>query len=403
MPDDLLILGAGASGLLAAREAGRSGLAVTIVDAGERPGRKLAACGGGHANFGNKYMAAGHYLCGDGSDFCQPALEAFGPKMFALLKEWHLPWEERARGRYFLTVPAKKLVQALVRDCAEANCRFYPGRRIERIEINATGFTAHAGNEKFTARALLLALGSPAAPALGGTSDGFALAKSLGHRIMPPAPALVPLLWAGAELAKFAPLAGISLPCALEILANDAAIARFSDDFLFTHKGLSGPAVLNASLYWRAGMALRLDFLPGQKFEAMLDNGEKSNKTPRSVLCANLPQKLVDVLLPENLARKRIAQISRKDRKNLAACVQACLFTPKGNAGMRSAEICRGGVACQEIDPQSFASRLRANLHIVGEMLDVAGQLGGYNLHWAFASGYSAARAISLDKEGRGA
>lgn len=395
MAHDLLIPGAGASGLMAAREAALRGLSVALVDAGEKPGRKLAACGGGYANFGNKFMDAGHYLCGAGNEFCKSALAALTQdKMFALLKKWRLPWEERANGRYFLTVPAKKLVLALARECEELGCRFYPGREIDRLEKNASGFSAYAGSEKFSARALLLALGSPAAPALGGRADGFALAKSLGHRISPPAPALAPLLWQNAELARFGSLAGISLPCKLEVLANNEVIAQFVDDFLFTHKGCSGPAILNASLYWRVGQVIRLNFLPGQDFEAMLDAGEKANRTPRSVLHGLLPQKLADVLLPESLARKHIAQISRRDRKALAACVEGYLFTPKGNAGMRAAEICRGGVDCREIDPHTFESRLRENLYIVGEMLDVAGQLGGYNLHWAFSSAYAAARAL---------
>lgn len=403
MKADLLVLGAGASGLMAAFTAARGGLAVIVLEASRIAGRKLAACGGGRANFTNTRLDAGHYLCDGGPDFCAPALAAFGNRaMPELLARWQIPWEERAKGRCFLKAPARTLVAALQRDCEAHGCRFVFGHKAEKIEKSANGFAVQANGEVLEAASLVLALGSPAAPGLGSTDDGLAFAKAFGHRINPPAPALVPLLWQQEERQKFASLAGIGFSGSITVpeYGNHEKNVEFADDILFTHKGLSGPAILNASLYWRKNMPLKLDCLPGRNFENMLDEGEKLNKTPRSLLKEHLPQKLVDAILPESLARKRIAQISRRDRKSLASCVHEIVFTPRATAGMQAAEICRGGVASGQINPQTFESLLLPNLYIVGEMLDVAGQLGGYNLHWAFASAYCAGRAaITFDNK----
>ncbi len=402
MKTDLLVLGAGASGLMAALAAAGRGLSVIVLEASRNAGRKLAACGGGRANFTNKQLDAGHYLCDGGPQFCMPALSSFGNKtMPELLARWKIPWEERAKGRCFLKAPARTLAIALQRDCEAHGCRFVFGHKAEKIEKSVNGFVVWANGDDFEAASLLLALGSPAAPGLGSTADGFSLAKAFGHRINPPAPALVPLLWQQEEQKKFASLAGIGFSGSIAAHEDDKGekLVEFADDILFTHKGLSGPAILNASLYWRRNMPLKMDCLPGRNFETMLDAGEKLNKTPRSLLKEHLPQKLVDTILPEILARKRIARISRRDRKLLANCAHEIVFTPKGTAGMRAAEICRGGVATGQVNPQTFESLLRPNLYIVGEMLDVAGQLGGYNLHWAFASGYCAGRAVTNDNK----
>lgn len=398
MQTDLLALGAGAAGLMAAFAASRRGLSVTVLESGQSPGRKLAASGGGRANFGNRHLDASHYLCGSGPDFCRPALETFNADALpAFLAKWNLPWEERNMGRRFLKVPANKLVGALTAECVAYGSRFVFDHKADQIEKCTIGYRVFAKGAIFEAKSLLLACGSPAAPGLGGIQDGLALAKSLGHSIVPPAPALSPLLWQAEDQKTYSVLAGIGLPVAIAVIdrRNNTEIAKFTDDALFTHKGLSGPAALNASLYWRRGLSVKIDFLPGRNFEDLLDAGEKANRTPRALLKDLLPQKLADALLPENLSRKKIAQISRKDRKLMTNCVQAVVFDPKGVAGMQNAEICRGGVATAQLDPRTFASRLHPNLYIVGEMTDVAGELGGYNLHWAFASAYCAGQAIA--------
>lgn len=402
MKADLLVLGAGASGLMAALTAARRGLSVIVLEASRIAGRKLAACGGGRANFTNSQLDAGHYFCSGSPEFCLPALSSFGSQaMPELLARWQIPWEERAKGRCFLKAPAKNLVAAMQGDCEAHGCRFVLRHKAEKIEISGNDFVVRANGENFEAPRLILALGSPAAPGLGSTADGFAFAKAFGHHVISLAPALVPLLWQQDELKKFASLAGIGFggSIAAHEDGKDEKLVEFADDILFTHKGLSGPAILNASLYWRRNMPLKMDCLPGRNFETMLDEGEKLNKTPRSLLKEHLPQKLVDTILPEILARKRIAQISRRDRKLLANCVHEIVFTPKGTTGMQVAEICRGGVATGQVNPQTFESLLRPGLYIVGEMLDVAGQLGGYNLHWAFASGCCAGRAITIDNK----
>lgn len=394
---DVAIIGAGAAGLLAG--AFLHGRNVALFEAQAAPGRKLSASGGGYANFANRNNGRQFYVCE--KDFCAPALAAFPPDcIFDLLARFGLSWQERCDGRYFLKVEAKRLTQALSAQIAGQGGEIFTNSRVIAIEPLDNGFTLKTASQKFQAKMILLAGGSRAWPALGGSFYGLELAKALGHHLTPAAPALAPFLWAENELKKFAPLGGISLPVAVGFVqkngvqAHSAIMPEFRGDMLFTHKGASGPAMLNASLYWRKGRELRLDFLPGQDFEKLLDENEKGKRSPRSLLKNFLPARLVDCLLPEALAREAIARLSRARRRELGALVNNFTFIPKSTAGLRVAEVCRGGVRTDEINPHTMESLLAPNLFLAGEILDVAGQLGGYNLTWAFASAYCAAQAI---------
>lgn len=392
---DVIVLGAGASGLACAAEASRRGLGVLLVERGAGPGRKLAASGGGRANFSNRSVTPADYLCRSDPQFCRPALEAVSPgDVLRRIRDWGLPVEERDHGRLFLTVPALRLVRALEEECSVHGCRLACGAEVRAVHRDGGGFTVQCANRLWRARALVLALGSPAWPAAGGSHTGWRLAESLGHRLSPARPALVPLRLSedtplGAALRG---LAGISIPARLTLgHAADGARRSFEDDLLFTHTGVSGPLVLGASLFWRDGEALELDLLPGREVQALLDAG--GGRTARGILRGLLPQRLLDAVLPAELASRKAAELSRQARREIASRLHALTVTPAGTEGLARAEVCSGGVDTAEVHPQSMESRLVPRLHITGELLDVTGRLGGYNLHWAWASGLAAGRA----------
>ena len=393
---DVIVLGAGASGLACAAEAARRGLGVLLLEAGPRPGRKLAVSGGGRANFSNRSVTPGDYLCRSDPDFCRPALAALPPEaVLRRMRAWRLPVEERDHGRLFLTVPALRLVRALEEACAAHGCRLACGQAARSVAREGDGFSVQCADRLWRARALVLALGSPAWPGAGGSHAGWRLAASLGHTLAPARPALVPLRLSGTVPpgAALRGLAGISIPARLTLAdAADGTRRSFEDDLLFTHTGLSGPLVLGASLYWRDGHDLELDLLPGRDVEALLDAG--GGRTPRAILRGLLPPRLLDAVLPAELAGRKAAELSRAGRREIAAALHALNLTPTGTEGLDKAEACSGGVDTAEVDPQSMESRLVPGLHIIGELLDVTGRLGGYNLHWAWASGTAAGRSV---------
>ena len=393
----MLVLGAGAAGLTCAAEAGRRGLSVLLLERGPRPGRKLAVSGGGKANFSNRSVTPADYLCGPDAGFCRPALEALPPEaVVRRMRARGLPVEERDHGRLFLTVPALRLVAALEKECAAASCRLACEAAVRAVRHAEGGFavevTDSAGAERiWHGRALVLARGSPAWPQIGASHAGWRVASSLGHTVAPARPALVPLRLP--EDSGLRGLAGISLPCRVTLPDTVVGCAHtFEDDLLFTHTGLSGPLALTASLFWREGDPLALDLLPGQDTEALLDAG--GSRTARGILRELLPQRLLDAVLPAELAQRKAAELSRAARREIASAIHALHVTPAGTEGLHKAEACAGGVDTAEVDPHTMESRLVPGLFLIGELLDVTGRLGGYNLHWAWASAMAAGRAV---------
>ncbi len=377
---DLLVIGAGPSGLMCAMAAGRRGLSVTLVDAAARPGGKIAVSGGGKANFTNRHVSPEQYV-GEDPAFCAPALERCTPQEMLDYVERHgIPWEEREHGRIFCRVSARRLIEALVRDCARAGCAMLTGRAATAVRMENGLFTVDTAVGPLTSRHLVIAAGSPAWPRTGATDTGLRLARSLGHSLLPVRPVLAPLHmppeWALHDLA------GISLP--VRIRAGDHV---FSDHLLFTHQGISGPAALLASCRWAAGTALEIDFLPELRFSELLDAPECGRLLVRSLLSRHMPQRLADKLLPPDLARRKVAELSRAKRTLLHETVHAHAVTPTGTGGLPRAEAAAGGVSTREVDPYTMESLRCPRLYLTGEVLDVAGYLGGYNLHWAWASG----------------
>ena len=426
---------------MCAREAAGRGLRVLVLETSGRPGRKLLISGGGKANFTNRRVLPLHYRCGDPA-FCGPALKAFSPAvMERLVAAWGLPVEERGHGQLFLTVPARDLLHCLMADVQARGGVVHTHCAARALRRTADGFRVETDDGPCLARAVVLAAGSPAWPQAGGSPAGFRLAQSCGHTLVRPFPALAPLLLPPDALPVPPPsparetatprrlppaarrglppavrsrpggppsspaadatptLAGISLPVRISLpeAGLPPALARdpvWQDDLLFTHEGLSGPAALKASLFWEPGMAVQVDFLPGTSFRVLLDDPQSGRRSRLALLRQRLPQRLAETLLPPEPARRRAAELSRAARETLCAAVHARRFQPCGVADFRKAEVCGGGIDVREVEPRRLESRLVPGLFLVGELLDVTGLLGGYNLHWAWASGMAAGRAV---------
>ena len=390
---DVIILGAGASGLSCALRCTELGLSVCVIDRERTPARKLAICGGGRANFTNSSLTPDCYLCGT-PGFVDPVLDAFSTMgMTRFMDSLGLPWEKREGGRYFLATSARDLVSALIRGCKKGRFALRTGLNVPadgiRVSDGSVTLTAKDGTS-VKGRHLVLALGSPACPAVGATGFGYALAQALGHHVITPEAALTPFILP--EDSALFGLQGVSLP--VELTVGGETKRTFRDDLLFTHEGLSGPAALKASLFWHRDEPVTIDFFAGQDPGPIFSDEQCGRGTPRSILSKRMPQSLVDSLVPAELLDRRCAEIAKAEREGLLQNLRKYTLVPAGTAGLRFAEVCRGGVDTSEVVPMTFFSRVVPGLSIIGELLDVTGLLGGYNLHWAIASGRLAAIAL---------
>lgn len=411
---DILIIGAGAAGLFCAAQLAKAKGKITILERSKTAGQKLSSSGGGHCNFTNITLDPDKYVsldCRNLADFVTPAFAYTPPeKILTLFKKWRLPYEERPNGRYFLKCRAQKLTECLQANAANSQI-------VLNSQVTAINFNSGASNfynfevtvknyerqktEKYYSKKLFAALGTPACPGLGGINSWKIMACS-GHTFAPPVPALCPYLYdSPALLDHFGNLSGISAPVALSFYPfNSRKPKVWRGNLLFTHKGLSGPAVLQSSLYWEGGVSSELiaDFLPGKSYEEILDDPENRRKTARSCLTRFLPDKLADALLSynfdKNIAQIKTSQLSRSHRNNLHRQVHSFKFGRLKLAGFKIAEVCRGGFNLAQINPETMESRLIPNLYLGGEMLDLTGRLGGFNLHWAWASAALAAKAM---------
>lgn len=402
---DVLILGAGAAGLLCALTAARRGRRVVLADQGRATGRKLRASGGGRSNCTNLNAAPAHYLSRN-PRFTAQALARFTPQHFlGLLAELGLSAHEEDQGKMFCDQGAEPLANALETACRRAGCRFLLGRAVLGVTppekpgglFRADTEPAPEAGALFAPR-LVLALGSPAWPALGGTDIVARLAGQLGLPHLPARPALTPLELSGPEGALCRELSGIGLTARLS-LARDSACggASVTDGLLFTHQGLSGPAALRISSRWRRGEALCIDLAPHTDVPAFLRAPGRGKALARTALAELLPRRLAEAVaaaLPTGLADRRLAELARADLDALARAVTAWRVIPRGTAGMARAEAASGGLDTAAFSAKTMQCRAIPGLFAVGEALDITGDLGGHNLHWAWASGFAAGQAV---------
>ncbi|BDQ34007.1 NAD(P)/FAD-dependent oxidoreductase [Pseudodesulfovibrio portus] len=385
---DVIILGAGASGLWCALAAARRGRKVAVVDHGPKTARKVRVSGGGKCNFTNLDVGPANYLCAN-PHFVKSALARLSPwDVVAFLAEDNITFEERDHGQLFTLEGAGKVAGALTDRCRKAGVSILLEENIKSITGKGP-FTVRCVAGNLTAAKLVVALGGPSWPQVGASDLGFRLARQYGLDIVAPRPGLVPLVFPKRAQKMCAEMAGNALPATVE-----AGGMRFTDPLLFTHRGVSGPAVLQASNYWQEGRPVVIDFLPDRSVAGFIEENRSSNIRLGNLLARVLPKRLPPLLLPADLAETPVSQLSKKQLETLEDRIHRFTVTPAGTEGFAKAEVCLGGVDTDHISSKTMEVKTTPGLYVIGETLDVTGHLGGFNLHWAFASGAACGAAL---------
>ncbi|MBU6166621.1 MAG: NAD(P)/FAD-dependent oxidoreductase [Alphaproteobacteria bacterium] len=394
MQHDAIILGAGGAGLFCAATAGQAGARVVVIDHNGEPGRKILISGGGRCNFTNVGAVPDRYLS-ENRHFARSALSRYTPADFVALVQRHrIAFHEKTLGQLFCDGSARQIVALLMDECAAGSADFAFGAAITAVGHADGIFTVATSAGVFSAPNLVIATGGPAIPKLGATGFAYQCAKQFGLKIIPPRPALVPFTLPGAEN-LFRELAGVAADVVAQTVSG-AGKAAFREAALFTHKGLSGPAMLQASSYWRHGEAIAVDFLPDAPADWLVQAKRQRPKAGlKSVLATALPERLADALAAQLALAGDMA--SQKDAA-LASAMQrlkAWAFRPDGTEGFAKAEVTAGGIDTAGLSSRTMMANHIGGLFAIGEAVDVTGWLGGYNFQWAWASGHAAGQAIA--------
>jgi predicted Rossmann fold flavoprotein len=398
---DVAVIGAGAAGMMCAALAGQRGRRVVLIDHATKLAEKIRISGGGRCNFTNKDAGPANFVSAN-PHFCRSALSRYTPADFlALMAKYRLGWHEKHRGQLFCDESSDAIIRMLKSECDVGRVEWRMPCSVASVAQQDGGFQLDTSAGTIRARSLVIATGGLSIPAIGATDFGFKLARQFGLKIVEPRPALVPLTFDAASWTPFAPLAGVALE--VEIRTGEGkAGTRFKEDLLFTHRGLSGPAVLQISTYWNPGQPIQIDLLPGVDIaEALLASKPGNRQQVGSVLAGLLPRRLAEQWLSADIAglgadfaAQRIADVSDKSLRKLADSLQNWRVVPSGTEGYKKAEVTRGGVDTKALDQQTMAARSVPGLHFIGETVDVTGWLGGYNFQWAWASASACAQAV---------
>lgn len=389
---DAIILGAGAAGMMAAQVAGRHGCRVLLLDHADRPGKKILISGGGRCNFTNIYTAPDRFLSAN-PHFVKSALGRYTPQDFIDLVEAHgIAWHEKTLGQLFCNGSSRQIVSMLTALCAEAGVDLRTEHRVESVAHSENGFAITTQHGRFIAPTLIIATGGPSIPQMGASGFAYDLARQFGHKIVEPRPALVPLTLAGDALG-FRGLSGISVDSETRL-----GKARFREGTLFTHRGLSGPAILQISSYWRHGDTITIDLVPGQDAADMLLKAKRERPKAQlsTVLGHILPQRLAEMLSSQIDIGGDLGNVPDKALAAVGARLNGWIFTPNGSEGFAKAEVTIGGVDTAGLSSRTMESRIVPGLYFIGEAIDVTGWLGGYNFQWAWASGTAAGEAVAF-------
>jgi hypothetical protein len=397
---DVLIIGGGAAGLMCALTAGQRGRRVVVVEHANRVGKKILMSGGGRCNFTNTGATPANYLSAN-PHFCKSALARYTPAHFIEMVERHgIAYHEKELGQLFCDESSKLIVKMLLDECAAAGVRIETSCSIERVvhgDAAASGgmFHLHTTRGTFAAPALVVASGGLSIPSMGATGFGYELARQFGHAVLPTRAGLVPLTLSGKHLERLQGLSGVAFP--VEARAGRQSFRNF---MLLTHRGVSGPAILQISSYWQPGEPLHLDLLPGEDAFAALKRlrAERPAAELRTVLGELLPkrfaQRLCEAWLPEIPAARPMRQLDEPLLRRIAAVLGEWPLVASGTEGYRTAEVTLGGVDTDGLSSTTMQSRHVPGLYFIGEVVDVTGWLGGYNFQWAWASGHAAGSAL---------
>ncbi|CAM3473342.1 NAD(P)/FAD-dependent oxidoreductase [Parendozoicomonas haliclonae] len=385
---DVVIIGAGAAGLMCALTAGQRGRDVLVLDHGKRPGRKILLSGGGRCNYTNMWAEASNYLS-QNKHYCKSALSRFTQWDFQAMVDKHgIAWHEKTLGQLFCDNSSKDILDMLLAECNQPNINITSKVEISEVASrDEGGFTITTSMGTVQAQSLVIATGGLSFPTMGSTDFGYRIAKQFGHSIVATRPALVPFTLGKDDMARFANLSGIST----EVIASCNG-ASFREALLFTHKGLSGPSILQVSSYWNHGDAITINWLPHINVEEWLQ--EQRTARPRafltSILAEHLPKRLATALADWIGEKGEASQWRKESVQNIITMLSECRLVPNGTEGYKKAEVTIGGVNTDELSSKTMASQKQDGLYFIGEVVDVTGWLGGFNFQWAWASGHCA-------------
>ncbi len=394
---DAVVIGAGAAGLHCAAMAGQLGARVLLIDHAERVAEKIRISGGGRCNFTNRDTTPAQFVSAN-PHFCRSALARYTPQDFiALLQRHRIAFHEKHKGQLFCDESSEDIIRMLLRECEAGGVTRWQPCAVGEVSHGESGFDIGTDRGPVRAAQLVIATGGLSIPQIGATDFGHRLARQFGHKIVETRPALVPLTFDAAAWQPFVTLAGLSVE-AVVATGSGKTRGEFAEDLLFTHRGLSGPAVLQISTYWRPGTPLDLDLVPQHDLHAVLA-GAKSNSRRKlsNELAEWLPRRLSDTWLATHtdVQDRSMPEVRDRDIATLAAGLKHWSVTPNGTEGYRKAEVTSGGVDTREISSTTMESKRVAGLHFIGEVVDVTGWLGGYNFQWAWASAAACAQSVA--------
>ncbi len=389
---DVIIIGAGAAGLMCAIEAGKRGRSVLILDQGNKPGRKILMSGGGRCNFTNYEVSAEHYLSHN-PHFCKSALSRFSQWDFlSLIDDYQIPFHERDHGQLFCDESAKDILNMLLAENEKVATKIQLNTEIKKIhKLDGGRFGLKTSQGDFLCESLVIATGGLSIPSMGSSPFGYKVAEQFGIKIQPTQAGLVPFTLQPADKTRYSALTGIAVDSVVT-----TARASFRENVLFTHRGLSGPAILQISSFWRSGELIEINLLPDLDLYEGLKQTQKShpNQQIKTYLAKHLPKRLVAVFLSLELVDKTVADTSNALFEQIADTFHCWKIKPNGTEGYRTAEVTIGGVDCNSISSKTMEANNVPGLYFIGEVMDVTGWLGGYNFQWAWSSGWCAGQYV---------
>jgi len=394
---DVVVIGAGAAGLMCAIEAGKRGRHVMLLDHAKKVGEKIRISGGGRCNFTNIHAAPEKYISTN-PHFCRSALARFTPADFIQMVETHhIRYYEKTLGQLFCEESAKLIINMLVEDCNKAGVHLRLSTEVSRISKTDDGFMLRTSAGQIACASVVIATGGKSIPAMGATGFAYDIAQQFGIEVIATRPGLVPLTFRADKAKEFANLAGVSL----DVVAS-CGKTSFREALLFTHRGLSGPAILQISSYWREGQEIEINLSPDSDMAALLSaaRAQASKQSLANLLADHMPKRLAQYLagdITDKLAMNStisLAQLSNKNLNAIANAVHHWCLKPQGSEGYRTAEVTIGGIATNELSSKTMETNKVPGLYFIGEAVDVTGHLGGYNFQWAWASGHAAGQYV---------
>lgn len=389
---DVIIIGAGAAGLMCAHEAGYRGRKVLVLDHANKPGKKILMSGGGRCNFTNYHVTPDAYISHN-SHFSKSALSRYTQWDFIeLVKKHRIPYHEKTLGQLFCDNKSHDILNMLLAECEQANVTIQLNTSVTRIDRTDNGqFFIQTPEEKLYCQSLVIACGGLSIPTMGASPFGYKVAEQFGLKIMPTRAGLVPLTLHPEDKDRLAPLSGIAVDCQVQSKRK-----QFRENILFTHRGLSGPAILQISSYWLPGEEIYINLLPEIELFEELKKLQKlqPQKQINTLMADYLPKRVVEIFIPAEMAKEKLGALSHQTLEKIANLINDFSIKPNGTEGYRTAEVTLGGVDCDAISSKTMEVKTISGLFFIGEVLDVTGWLGGYNFQWAWSSAWAAGQVV---------